>query len=246
MQDNAVDTVHFWNGNKSEARQAYEWDLTCSLFDKGVALINDTTDYPIAEDESKIFTTGVDVFVTVAGNPKFEHRNVIKIEQPLAQGLLGKRLLLISKKQNALINPLITREQFTQLCSGVPATWADADLFRHNGCNVLEQGDLASMMCHLSEGRCDYISLGANEIESILSQFSAQYPDIVIAPNVMLQYPMPLVYYVNPANPALAKELKRRCTEQHIQATFDAHYGECIERLGLNQRSVIKLSNPFL
>ncbi len=241
-----MNTVHFWNGNKSIARQAYEWDLTRSLFDGDITLINDTTDYPIAEDESNIFTTGVDILITVAGNPKFANRNVIKIDQPLAQGLLGKRLLLVSNSQDLPINPLITSEQFSHLRSGVPATWADADLFRHNGCNVLEQGDLASMMGHLSEGLCDYISLGANEIEAILSQFSTQYPDIMIAPNIMLQYPMPLVYYVNPAKPDLANELKQRCTKQHIQPLFNAHYGKCIERLNLNQRSVIKLSNPFL
>ncbi|MDN3678873.1 ABC transporter substrate-binding protein [Vibrio tapetis subsp. quintayensis] len=241
-----MNTLHFWNGNKSKARQAYEWDLTRSLFNISRPLINNTTDYPSADDEGNIFATSVDLLVTVAGNPKFAQRNVIKLEQPLDQGLLGKRLLLVSKVRYSEIKPLFSTSKFTQLRSGVPATWADAELFRHNGCEVLEQGDVANMLDNLSKGHCDYISLGANEIEAILSQFSEEYPDLIIAPDIMLQYPMPLVYYVNPTKPEIAEFLQQRCTDKRISPIFDAHYGDCIERLQLDKRAVIPLINPFL
>ena len=76
MQDKQI--ISFWNGNKSPARQAYELALLKMLLAsttlKNSTLVNDTTDYPKAEDEGNVLTQQTDILITVAGNKKFHNK----------------------------------------------------------------------------------------------------------------------------------------------------------------------------
>ena len=96
-----MEIVRFWNGNKSSARQGYELALidaclrATQVEGGSYSLLLDNNDYPKPEDEGNIFESGCDVLVTVAGNVKFKKKQKIVINQPLAKGLLGYRLLIV-------------------------------------------------------------------------------------------------------------------------------------------------------
>lgn len=241
--------LHFWNGNKSPARQEHELQVLQAALGHDYTIRNDTTDYPSAEDEGRIFQQGADLLVTVAGNPKFAPGSFRPIPIPLARGLLGCRILIIRQQDQAAFSRM-TQDEITGLKAGIPMTWADAGLMRHNRYGVLEKGTLETIFTDLKEGLCDYVSLGANEIQQIFAQYQLSLGGLAIEQNLMLFYPMPLLFYVTPDNPQLADLLQARLAhlqrEGELTALFDRHYGQTLATLRLASRRVFNLQNPLL
>jgi hypothetical protein len=251
-----MQTINFWNGNKSPARQSYEKALlqAClNLTTQEFGPVNfrvDNTDYPRADDEANIFAKGADILVTVAGNVKFQNKQKLVNLQPLTKGLLGYRLLLVRDESLAKFAQINKPQQLQALSIGIPETWADADLFRHNRYKVIEQGTLEDLFVLLKNGTFDYVALGVNEIEEIFNHRAMPLGGISIEPSLMLYYPFPLVFYVNPNRPSLAQRLNKGLNEITANGKFDElfeHYhGDVVQRLNLRSRHIFALSNPSL
>jgi hypothetical protein len=251
-----MQNVVFWNGNKSSARQSYETALLQACLKAtneeygSVCVRVDNTDYPSAEDEANIFASGADILVTVAGNVKFQNKQKIVSGQPLTKGLLGYRLLLVRDQSLSKFAQIKQPRQLQQLSIGIPETWADADLFRHNRYKVIEQGTLDNLFLLLKNGTFDYVALGVNEIEEIFKHRALPIGGISIEPSLMLYYPFPLVFYVNPCNPVLAerieKGLKLIAINGEHATLFSHHHGDVAQRLNLQNRQRFNLTNPML
>ena len=246
--------VHFWNGNKSATRREFEKELLMLCLQQGgrqnAQVIVSDIDYPNAKDEGNIFDNGCDVLVTVAGNQKFLDKPCIVIEQALCQGLLGHRLLVIPTAHAQRFAALTTLKQLQQMTIGIPATWADAELFRHNGFSVAEKGSLDDIFTRLLLQEFDYIALGANEIEAIFKHTQHPANTLVIETSILIYYPLPLVFYVHPDKHELANTIKtglsKAITNGKHTALFEQHHPNVSQRLGLSKRKVFTLSNPHL
>lgn len=247
-------TICFWNGNKSSTRRHHETELlSLCLREAGLAnadIINDELDYPSAEDEGNIFSTGCDVLVSVAGNQKFLGKPTIIIEEAVCRGLLGHRLLVIQKKNAEYFANIDSVEQLQRMTVGVPATWADADLLRHNGFSVLEEGDVDHIFACLADQKIDYLALGANEVEAIFDELTGSTDTLLIEPSSLIYYPLPLVFYVHPDRQELAaaieRGLKKAIENGKHQLLFEKHHPNLDSRLGLSERKTFQLSNPYL
>lgn len=252
----AGQTVNFWNGNKTEARQQYEREVLKAVMNATVSshgewhLKEDLTDYPKASDEAAVFRMGYDLFVTVAGNKKLADEDKIIIPMPLMKGLLGYRLLIINAKDRKTFSGITSAEQLQKLRMGIPETWADADLFRHNGYKVVERGDFDDLFNRLLAGEFDYAAFGANEIEGVFANRAKPKGNFVIDQSLLVYYPFPLVFYVNPEKPQLVARVREglRIIQQNgkFDAIFDRFYGETVEQLNLKERRLIVLDNPIL
>jgi hypothetical protein len=251
-----MQNVVFWNGNKSPARQSYETALLQACInvtneEYGPADVRvDNTDYPLAVDEANIFTHGADILITVAGNVKFKDKQKLVIPQPLTKGLLGYRLLLVRDESLTTFTQINKCQQLQALSIGIPHTWADADLFRHNRYKVVEQGSLDDLFMLLNNGTFDYVALGVNEIEEIFKHRAVPIGGISIEPSLMFYYPFPLVFYVNPRKPILAeridKGLKSIGSSGEHETLFCQHHGNVAQRLNLRNRKIFTLTNPML
>jgi hypothetical protein len=245
-------TINFWNGNKSPARQDYELALLQMLLNissaQEVNIVNDTTDYPKAEDEGDVFKHHTDILVTVAGNKKFHQKALIKLDKPICKGLLGQRVLIIRQQDQAQFSN-ITPTNLKQKIAGIPATWVDADLFRANGYKVLEQGSLDSVFDLLKQGKCDYVSLGANEVKGLFDEFGS-IGGLAIETSLLLYYPFPLVFYVHPEKQQLAKDLESGLQQAELSGAwsqlYERHYGDLVNALNIKNRRVLILENPNL
>ncbi|WP_375748687.1 ABC transporter substrate-binding protein [Vibrio sp. HN007] len=247
-------TITFWNGNKSQVRQEHELKILEAILeatsdDTDYQLINDPTDYPNAEDEGDIFHKGADLLVTVAGNKKFEGRAFIPVNIPIANGILGNRILIIREQDQAVFSTITETELKTQR-AGIPATWADADLFRHNGYNVVEKGLFEEVFQRLKSNEFDYVSLGANEVESIYLDMAESLGGLKIEADLKLYYPFPLIFYVHPERADLAqmiahglKKIKESCEYDEL---FEEYYGDSINSLRLGSRKTMSLQNPLI
>ncbi|WP_413700277.1 hypothetical protein ACLKMH_24140 [Psychromonas sp. KJ10-10] len=247
-------TINFWNGNKSPARQAYELALLELLLAntnlRNSKVSNDLTDHPKAEDEGNVFEHQTDILVTVAGNKKFHHKPLISLKTPICKGLLGQRVLIIRKQDQTQFTTMTTNE-LKQKIAGIPATWVDADLFRLNGFKVLEEGSLAHMFQQLKDKKCDYVSLGVNEAQSLLNEYNNGFDnsgDLSIEDSLLISYPLPLVFYVHPERQDLAEQLKLALQDLQVNADwenlFELHYGQFIRSLNVKNRRQISLKNP--
>lgn len=248
-------TIHFWNGNKSSARQGYERELleACLRAGDGArewCLSIDNTDYPSAADEGTILCNGADVLVTVAGNVKFAATRKILIPRPLAKGLLGYRLLVVREESLPQFQRVSAIGDLQTLSIGIPETWADAELFRQNQFRVVEKGDFADLFSRLKDGAFDYTALGANEIEGAFLESAQSLGGLCIEPSILLYYPFPLVYYVHPEKPELAMWIERGLRQLTLSGEYDrifaAHHGNIVERLTLRKRRLFTLHNSIL
>lgn len=252
----AQETVEFWNGNKTDARQQYELNildaaLKASSQKYGKYHINHDPIELSTNDESAVFRSkGSDVFVTVAGNPKLELEEKIIVTHPIMKGLLGYRLIIVRKQDLDKFAEIQTVQAFKQLRIGIPKGWADADLFRHNDYKVIEGGTFDQIFDLLASNEFDYIALGANEIEMAFENRAKPYGKFSIEPTTMLYYPFPLVFYVNPDNPLLAERLRHGLhlidKNGEAQRLFENASGDIVKRLGLKGRKVFRLENPIL
>lgn len=250
--------ITFWNGNKSQARKAYELallELCLSLspaenINEHEQITEDLTDLPLAEQEGAVFEMGADVLVTVAGNSKFADKEKIVIEQDISKGLLGYRLLIVRAEQRSEFTHLNEKAELQSKSIGIPATWVDANLFRHNNFNVCEQGLFEELFEQLASKAFDYSALGANEIEQVCIDMNAKAFNIVIEPKLMLYYPYPLTFYVNKRKPTLAQRIEKGLLLAKANGAFDAlfeeFHGDIIKHLALAKRAVFQLENPAL
>lgn len=250
-------TIKLWNGNKTASRQQYEREvlelaLTASSKNAGDwALAEDLTDYPRAEDEASVFRSkGFDIFGTVAGNAKLANEEKILIPLPLMKGLLGHRILIIRAADKKKFAAIKTPAQLQQFTMGIPATWADAELFRQNGYPVVEKGSFDELFTRLENKEFDYVTFGANEVTGVFKERAAKSGKLMVESSLLVFYPFPLVFYVNPDNTALAQRvtqgLKIISKNGELDKIFNRYFAADLSAVDLPARTMITLENPIL
>ncbi|MEX2604947.1 MAG: hypothetical protein WD361_12120 [Gracilimonas sp.] len=249
-------TVDFWNGNRSAARQVYERKVLEAIL---VATENEWGEWEIQEslkeypgnEESLVFTEkDHDLFVTIAGNQKFEKGDMIIIPQLLTKNLLGYRIPII-RKQDAELFGLISRpEDLQKLDHGIPETWSDATIFRHNNYNVIEGGSFDDIFDRLQNNLFDYSAYGVNEVLGVYENRASKHEYLIIDQNILLFYPFPLVFYINPEMPEMAERIEQGLqsiiSSGKLDAIFNEHYGQIKEQLNLDSRRIFLLENPLI
>ena len=254
---NKITSIKLWNGNKTASRQQYEREVLEAALKATQAnygewsLLEDKTDYPAAADEASVFSKkGFDIFGTVAGNTKLADEPKILIPQPLMKGLLGYRILIIRAADKAKFAAIKSPAQLQSLRMGIPATWADAELFRQNGYKVEEKGSFDDLFARLENNEFDYVTFGANEVSGVFAERAAKSGKLIIEPSLLVFYPFPLVFYVNPDNKALAERVEQGLlaiqANGELDAIFNRYFAADLKQVDLPARSMITLKNPIL
>ncbi len=248
--------VDLWNGNRSQIRQVYEKEVLTAVLeateeDFGPWEIKETLDEYPGDDEALVFSEkGHDLFVTIAGNQKFEEGDMIVIPKPMTKNLLGYRVPIIRENDSETFENISSGEEVQQLKHGIPETWSDAVIFRENGYQVVEEGDFDDIFERLENGLFDYTAFGANEVLSVYENRASQREGLTIDQNILLFYQFPLVFYVNPNLPNLAERveegMERIIDNGELDSIFDRYYGDIVEKLNLNERILFELDNPLI
>lgn len=252
-----VTQIKLWNGNKTQSRQQYEREVLEAALNATVAshgqwqLQEDLTDYPLAADEASIFRSkGFDVFGTVAGNTKLAEEKKILIPLPLMKGLLGYRILIIREDDKEKFAEIKSAQQLQKLRMGIPTTWADAELFRQNGYKVEEKGSFDDLFSRLENNEFDYVTFGANEVTGVFNERAAASGKLTVDSSLVVFYPFPLVFYVNPDNKILAGRVARGLqvisTNGVLDSIFKRYFAADLTTVDLPARKMISLKNPIL
>lgn len=248
--------VDFWSGNRSAIRQDYEREVLEAILkatEPGFGswqIMETETEYPGNEEAQVFREKNHDVFVTIAGNQKFSEEDMIVIPQHIAKNLLGYRIAIIRAKDENRLAAALQRSEVKKLLHGIPETWSDATIFRHNGYSVSEEGDFDDIFERLVAGNFDYSTFGANEVMGVFQNRASKEKGLMMEKKMLFFYPFPLVFYVNPKKEALAKRLAQglhQIAEQGgLDAIFGKYYQTLMDDLNLDQRQMFVLENPLI
>ena len=125
----------------------------------------------------------VDVFWSMTSKELEE--TVLPVRIPLFKGLLGNRLLIIRKSDEARFANVKTMADFRQLKAGQNRYWPDATMLEANGLPVVTSYQYTNLYPMLEGGRFDYLALGAQEIGEELA--NRPDPALKVDSHILLQ-----------------------------------------------------------
>lgn len=172
-------------------------------------------------------------------------KNLIRIPQPLLNGMLGTRAFLIKKENQAKYKSIPEAALKDKVaCQGIH--WRDSDIMEANGFNVFRVFDFEAMMKMLAIDRCDYFPRGINEIDSDFENFNGKYTEMAIVKSVLFKYSAPMYFYVGKHNQKLANRLtegfKRLGGDEYIKkAISESSFAGAFEYLKAPNISILKL-----
>ena len=175
---------------------------------------------------------------------------VLPIRIPLFKGLLGYRILIINKYDQAKFDRVETLEDLKQLTFGQGRTWADTNILEANGFTVIKTNKYPSLFYMVEGGRFDAFPRGVHEPFGEL----AQRPELELAveKNLMLAYKMPFYLFVSKNNPELAKDIETGFNRAIADGSFDEAFmnapevKDVIEKANMKNRKVFYIDNPTL
>jgi len=248
--------IDFWNGNRSEIRQLYEREILEAVLKSTIKKHGDFNikesfaEYPGTQESHVFSEKNHHLFVTVAGNQKFANEEKIVISKPIAKNLLGYRILIIKTNDVEKFKDVSDNQILKKYAQGIPETWSDAEIFRFNNFNVIEEGTFDTIFEQLSNGKFDYVTFGANEVLPVFETRASKFKTLKIESNLLLFYPFPLVFYVNPKMPKLAKRVEQGLQiitdSGELDVIFNSYYSDIVDALQLNKRILFVLNNPFI
>lgn len=170
----------------------------------------------------------------------------IVIEIPLMQGLLGYRQVIIRKDQLPEFEHITSAEQLKKLLAGQGKTWEDPYIYRENGFRVNAEGDYHSLANMLVAKRFDYLPMSILEAEAIVTQIEHSN-ELVIVPQVIIYYPLPLYFLVSKFHPELAERLESGLLiaqkDHSLEKLLHQHFQKEIAALQASKSHIILLTN---
>ena len=172
------------------------------------------------------------------------------IRIPLFKGLLGYRIFIINKNDQAKFDKVHTMDDLKKLTIGQGRTWADGRILEANGFNVIKTNKYPSLFYMVEGGRFDGFPRGVHEPFGELEARPTM--DLAVEKNLMVYYQMPFYLFVSPNNQALAKDLETGFERAIANGEFDkVFYGDksiqdVLQKANMKNRKIFKLDNPLL
>ncbi len=190
----------------------------------------------------------IDLLWTMTSKKREKELRAIRI--PLLKGLLGYRIFIIRKGEEAQFAAIQTLDDLKQLTAGQGRDWPDTKILRANGIKVIAGSNYQGLFGMLQHKRFDYFPRGVNEAWAEVKAHSDK--NIVVEKNLLLQYPAPIYFFVNKENKQLADRLERglrmAIKDGSFAQLFENHPAnkDILQLTEINKRKIFKLHNPFL
>ena len=178
------------------------------------------------------------------------HRETLlrPIRTPLFKGLIGARLLVIRRQDEARFKQINSLQDLQQLVAGQGANWPDTAILKANGLPVTEGVGKEQLYKMLAAKRVDYFPRGVTEIANETA-FLQQY-DLMVAPKWYLSYPAAMYFFVNQNNADLATRIEvgfeRLIDSGEFEQFFTSHPRVKDGLPYLEGRQPLLLNNPSL
>lgn len=175
-------------------------------------------------------------------------KRLLAVYVPLLRGMMGYRIFIIKKNQQALFSKDITRKKLQQLLAGQGYEWQDNVILQHNNFSLVE-GAAPNLIAMLHKQRFDYFPRALHEAWVEVPQLGE---DLKVEENILLKYNSPVYFFVNKQNYKLAKRLSiglnKIVDSGQLQHLLTKHpvTKDAIKLSNLSNRAVFELANPFV
>ncbi len=201
-----------------------------------------------ARANEEVKTGGLDLIWTTTGKDTEEELEPVRI--PLFKGLLGCRIFIINKNDQAKFDKVQTFEDLKKLSYGQGKTWADGKILEANGLNVIKTYKYDNLFYMVEGGRFDAFPRGVHEPFGELEKRPKL--DLAVEKHILLIYKMDLYLYTSKSNRKLAKELEDGFNKAIADGSFDKLFysspqvKDIMEKANMKNRKVFYLDNPTL
>ena len=221
---------------------------TCDTDGSSILAMSDKTMYQSRAIEQLKQNKGIDVVWTMTSVKREAELQAVRI--PLLKGLLGYRIFIIRKGEEARFAGIQTLDALKHLTAGQGYDWPDTKILRASGIKVITGTNYNGLFGMLQHKRFDYFPRGVNEAWAEIKA----HPDknLVVEKNLLLQYPAPIYFFVNKENKKLADRLERglriAIKDGSFEELFKNHPAnkEIFELAKIDKRKIIRLQNPLL
>jgi len=170
------------------------------------------------------------------------------IRIPLFKGLIGWKLLLIRKDDEALFTNIDTLSQLQPYRVLHGYDWADTPLLISNGFKVITSTEFRNISRMLARRRGDIFPRSVIEIWGQLEAVKGL--NLAVEKNLVLQFPAAYYFFVHPDNvrlhQAIEAGLEKSLQDGSFTRLFMSFYGQEIKAAELHTRKPILLDNPTL
>lgn len=177
-------------------------------------------------------------------------QDLLPVRIPILKGFLGHRIFLIHKGDQAKFDRIQTLQELKQIKLGQGTTWADTQILKANGLNVVTTQKFAGLMYMLDGGRFDAFPRGVQEPWSEVN--FAPGLELDVEKRIMLVYKMPMYFFTSRSNIKLAQDLALGLNRAIADGSFDKVFfndpsiRSALEKADLKNRVIFHLDNPTL
>lgn len=175
---------------------------------------------------------------------------LLPIRIPLYKGLLGHRIFIIRKGDQARFDRVRTFEDLKQFKFGQGTTWADTKILEANGLTVVKTMKYEGLFFMLDGERFDAYPRGVQEPWQELITYS-KLP-LAVENKIMVVYQMPFYLFTSKDNKKLAADLERGFNIAIADGGFDEIFynspvvQSVADNAGIDERMIFRIKNPTM
>lgn len=183
-------------------------------------------------------------------NPhNIEKFNVDVVRFPIYLGALNYRTCFTSEELAPDVNTIRSYADLSLYTIATGIGWSDTDILRANRIRVTEIANRDAIYKMVSVGRVDLYCRGANEAFEERAK-NSHVTGISYNTTWALYYPNPHFFHSSVQNQNLISRLeigaKRAYADGSVLALWNKTFEKSVSYVGLKQRSLVRLENPFL
>lgn len=171
------------------------------------------------------------------------------IEYPIFGGVLGLRSIIVHKDKLNDLAQIKTLSELNKYTVGQGPGWIDVSIYKHNGFNVVE-ARMTELFKMIANKRFDIFPLGKIEIDNAVLNSKEGGKDLIIAPNHMIYYPLPVLFRLDEKHKNAIKRLndgmKKITKDGSLAALFERHYSDVTKQIQQQDMTVFELENNTL
>lgn len=193
---------------------------------------------------------GAEVNLVWAGTTAELERELRPIRIPLTRGLLGHRLFIIRKEDQARFSAVRTLEDLRQLTAAQGVGWPDVEIMRAAGLQV-EAFRYDLLYALVQHERVDYLPRSALEIYGELETRQAIFPDLTVEKTLVLVYPFDMYFFTRQDDQELARLVEKGLSLALQDGSFLDYFNKApyirdlMTTMELEGRRHITIPNPL-
>lgn len=204
----------------------------------------------VSQSRSIVLLKTGNIDVLTFGSNKERETELRPIKIDILHGMLGYRILLIRKEDEAKFAAIAPNNLSQQISLGFNSQWADLDILTSNGFKVVTSAGYDNLFHMLAAGRFDAFPRGLNEAAREIEDRKQELPTLTMEKTLALFANYPVFFWVRKNDTALADRIERglklSLMDGSFRQLFQHYYAREIEQVKQEKRRVLKLNNPSL